>query len=109
VTLRSVGSQSAALLSAMQGFTSGNYSYVFTAMYLALSDLPGQPGTSGSPPSDPLPMAVAQPRGMTRVVCVTADSADGYGLCSQNTASQSLSPRPSYNTFKSFPKGASAH
>ncbi len=38
------GFKSAALLSALQGFATSNFSYVAFSTYLALTDLPGTPG-----------------------------------------------------------------
>ena len=50
-------------------------SFVTNAMYLTLTDLPGQP-----------------------------DSAHGYGLCNQDTATGAITPRPSYTALKDFDK-----
>lgn len=52
-----------------------NYTYVTNSLYLSLTDLPNTP-----------------------------DSGHGYGLCSQDSATQSITPRASYNAFKAFPK-----
>jgi len=64
-----------AVTAVLTALSSSNYSYVEAARYLSLTDLPGVP-----------------------------DSGHGYGLASQDTASQQLTPRPSYAAFKAFPK-----
>jgi len=68
--------KSQALLSALHGFSSSNFSYVTYSTYLALTDLPGTP-----------------------------DSQDGWGLCAQDTTTESITPRPSYSAFQTFLRG----
>jgi len=67
--------KASAVTTVLSGLKSSNYSYVLSATYLALSDLPGTP-----------------------------DTGHGWGLMSQNTTAEELSPRPSYVAFQDFVK-----
>jgi len=68
-------SMKAAAITAVLTALRDNYTYVSASMYLSLTDLPNVP-----------------------------DSGHGYGLASQDTAAQTVTPRASYNAFKAFPK-----